>query len=79
MKTYKRYHPVTWLILLIPIAVLSFGIKYYNDNRLIFGISAMVWFFILMDVITVILTYAAYLIEKKNIKNIKELKSKHGQ
>ncbi len=78
MRTYKRYHPVTWLILLIPITVLSFGIKYYNDNRLIFGISAMVWFFILMDVITVILTYAAYLIEKKNIKNIKELKSKHG-
>jgi|YelNatPaOPRAMG01_1025707.scaffolds.fasta_scaffold14012_5 uncharacterized membrane protein len=74
MKTYKRYHPVVWLILIIPIAVLSFGIKYYNSNRLIFGINAMVLFFILMDVITVILTYAAYLIEKKNIKN---LKSKH--
>ncbi len=79
MKAYKRYHPLTWLILLIPIAVLSFGIKYYNVNRLIFGISAMVWFFIIMDVITVLLTYAAYLIEKKNIKNIKELKTRHVQ
>ena len=76
MKAYKRYHPATWFILLIPIAILSFGMKYYNDNRLIFGISAMVWFFILMDIITVFLTYVAYLIEKKNIK---ELKSKHGK
>ncbi len=79
MKIYKRYHPAIWLILLIPIIILSFGIKYYNNNRIIFGISSMVWFFILMDILTVILTYIAYLIEKRNIINIKKLKSKNEQ
>ncbi len=68
---YKRYHPLTWIILSIPVLILTLGIGFYNTNRIAFGMSLMVWFFIIMDIITVILTYIAYRIEKRNISIIK--------
>lgn len=65
MKTYKRYHPLVWVLVILPIIILSFAIPYYNRNDIVLGLNFMSFFLIMMDIITIFLTLIAYLIEKK--------------
>ena len=65
MKTYKRYHPLVWILTIIPILIVSFGVPYYNRGDIVFGLNFMSFFLIVMDIITIILTFVAYKIEQK--------------
>jgi uncharacterized membrane protein len=72
MKTYKRYHPLVWVLVIVPILILSFGIPYYNRNDIVFGLSFMSFFLIIMDIVTIILTFIAYTIEQKTSQRRKK-------
>ncbi|MGE4547046.1 MAG: hypothetical protein AB7E28_04655 [Desulfurella sp.] len=72
MKTYKRYHPLVWVLVIIPILILSFGIPYYNKNDIVFGLNFMSFFLIVMDIVTIILTFIAYTIEQKTSQRRKK-------
>ncbi len=72
MKTYKRYHPLVWVLVIIPIVILSFGIPYYNRNDIVFGLNFMSFFLIVMDIVTIGLTFLAYIIEKKTSQRRKQ-------
>ncbi|OSS42687.1 hypothetical protein DESAMIL20_570 [Desulfurella amilsii] len=72
MKTYKRYHPLVWILVIIPILILSFGIPYYNRNDVVFGFNFMSFFLVIMDIVTIILTFIAYIIEQKTSQRRKQ-------
>ncbi len=72
MKTYKRYHPLVWILVIIPIVVLSFGIPYYNRNDIVFGLNFMSFFLLVMDLVTIGLTFLAYIIEVKTSQRRKQ-------
>ena len=63
MKKYKRYHPAVWILAMIPIVILSFGIPFYNKSKIVFGLNFMSFFLIVMDIVTIILISIAYYIE----------------
>lgn len=65
MKTYKRYHPLVWVLVSIPILILSFTIPYYNRNDIVFGLNFMSFFLVVMDFVTIFFILISYLIEKK--------------
>jgi len=69
---YKRYHPLVWILTILPIIILSFGIPYYNRNNVIFGFNFMSFFLIIMDLVTISLTAIAYYIEKNTSQKRKQ-------
>lgn len=69
---YKRYHPLVWILTILPIIILSFGIPYYNRNNVIFGFNFMSFFLIIMDLVTISLTAIAYYIEKNTCQKRKQ-------
>jgi len=65
MKTYKRYHPLIWILTITPIIILTFGVPYFNSNKVVFGLDYMSAFLIVMDFITSICMWIAYRIGEK--------------
>lgn len=64
MKRYKRYHPLVWILVIIPIAILSFGVPYYNRNNIVLGFNFMSIFLVIMDIVAIVFIAIAYFIEQ---------------
>ena len=62
MKTIMKI--ISGILLIIPYIILTFGIGYYSSGEIVAGMSFFAWFLVGMTVLTVLLTYVAYKINK---------------